>query len=143
GLASLSVAATLWTYKAIAAMAGLGCVAQIRQEQQLVAHYSVPNQLGIGLGLGGITPAIRVVAGALFAGGLAWQLWRAARGADWVVCAGWAMLGALVTSAWLTPWYVVWVVALAAIAPERRLRAATLGFCAYVMLTRTGHLLLG
>jgi hypothetical protein len=73
---------------------------------------------------------------------VAWQLWRAARGADWVTCAGWATLGALVSSAWLTPWYVVWVLPLAALAPGRRLRAAALAFCGYVLVTRTGYLLL-
>jgi len=60
-----------------------------------------------------------------------------------VACAGWATLGALATSAWLTPWYVVWALALAAVAPDRRLRAATLGFCGYVLLTRTAYILLG
>jgi alpha-1,6-mannosyltransferase len=121
----------------------LGFVAQIRDQQRLVAAYSVPNQLGVALGFGAITAGIRAVALVLFAANLAWQLWRAVRGADWVACAGWATLGALVTSAWLTPWYVVWVLALAAVAPSPRLRAATLGFCGYVMLTRIAYVLLG
>jgi alpha-1,6-mannosyltransferase len=121
----------------------LGFVAQIREQQALVAKYSIPNQLGLRLGFGGITAGIRDAAIGLFAANLAWQLWRAVRGADWVTCAGWATLGALVTSAWLTPWYVIWVLPLAALAPRRGLRAAALGFCGYVLLTRTGYLLLG
>jgi len=121
----------------------LGFLAPLRQQQQLVARYSVPNQLGVWLGFGAITAGIRAAAITVFAGNLAWQLWRALHGGDWVACAGWATLGALACSAWLTPWYVIWVLPLAAVAPDRRLRPAALAFCAYIMLTRTGYLLLG
>jgi len=37
---------------------------------------------------------------------------------------------------------VVWLLPLAAVSPSRRLRGATLAFCAYVLATRVlGHLL--
>lgn len=119
----------------------LGFVAQVRHQQQLVAVHSFPNELGIWLGFGGITAGIRVAAIAVFAGNLGGQLMRTLRGADWVACAGWATLGALACSAWLTPWYVTWILPLAAIARDRYLRAATLVFCAFVLVTRTRWLL--
>jgi len=114
----------------------LGFVPQLFGQQQLVAHFSVPNQLGVLSGAGGLTAPIRVACTAGFALALAVLLWRVRRGADWIAGAGWATLAALLTSAWLTPWYVVWLLPLAAIAPSRRLRLATLAFCAYVLATR-------
>ncbi|HEY1540343.1 MAG TPA: glycosyltransferase 87 family protein [Solirubrobacteraceae bacterium] len=114
----------------------VGFVPQIIQQQRLVARYSIPSELGFLLGQGGLTPAIRIgCAGALIVV-VTTLLWRTWRGADWVAAAGWATLTVLLTTAWLTPWYAVWVLPLAAISPSTRLRAATLGFCTYVMVTR-------
>jgi len=65
---------------------------------------------------------------------LAFALWRTARGADWRVAAGWTTLALLLSTAWLLPWYVTWALPLAAVGGDRRLRAATLVFCAYAVL---------
>jgi hypothetical protein len=111
-------------------------VPQLFAQQRLVAHFSVPNQLGVLLGQGGLTPSIRLACTGGFVLVLAWLLWRTRHGADWIAGAGWATLAALLASAWLTPWYVVWLLPLAAIGPSRRLRVATLAFCAYVLTTR-------
>lgn len=119
-----------------------GFVPQIFEQQRLVASYSVPNQLGVLLGQGGLTPSIRAACTTGLALALLWLLWRAWKGANWVVCAGWATLAALLASAWLTPWYVVWLLPLAAIAPSGRLRLASLAFCAYVVATRVVNYLL-
>lgn len=108
-----------------------------REQQQMVARTSVPNQLGVVLGYGGITAGIRALAFAVLAATLAWTLWRAWRGADWIACAGWATLALIACSAWLMPWYVVWLLPLAAIGRDRRLLAATLVMCAYVVAVRT------
>jgi hypothetical protein len=43
----------------------------------------------------------------------------------------------LATSAWLMPWYVTWVLPLAALGRDRRLVAATLALCAYLVVMRT------
>jgi len=120
----------------------LGFVPQIVQQQQLVARYSVPNELGVLLGQGGVTPAIRGICSAAFVLAVVWLGLLAWRGANWIACAGWATFAALVTSAWLTPWYAVWLLPLAAIGPSRRLRAATLVFCSYVIGTRISSYLL-
>jgi hypothetical protein len=108
-----------------------------REQQQMVARTSVPNQLGVVLGNGGITPVIRGLAFAVLAATLAWTLRRAWHGADWIASAGWATLALIACSAWLMPWYVVWLLPLAAIGRDRRLLAGTLLMCAYVVAVRT------
>jgi hypothetical protein len=114
-----------------------GVVRANRDQQHLVANTSVPNELGRLLGAGGITPAIRAVALAVLVATVAWTLVRAWRGAEWVACAGWATLALIVCSAWVMPWYAVWLLPLAAIARDRRLALATLALCAYLVAVRT------
>jgi hypothetical protein len=122
------------------AVFGTGVAGMLRSQvsqQNLVATASVPNQLGRLLGLGGATNGIRALALALFAIVLAALLVRTWRGMSWVTAAGWATLAMLVTSAWLMPWYVTWLLPLAAIGRDRRLVAAALGLCAYLVVMRT------
>jgi hypothetical protein len=113
-----------------------GFVNAIREQQNQVAVYSVPNQVGVALGLGGITAGIRLVAEAALIATLLLALRAAWRGADWVAAAGWTMFALLVTTAWLLPWYVTWLLPLAAISGDRRLRLASLALVAYVVITR-------
>ncbi|MEA2351045.1 MAG: alpha,6-mannosyltransferase [Thermoleophilaceae bacterium] len=113
-----------------------GFLSAVRQQQHDVAIYSVPNQVGELLGLGGITGGIRVAGAALLIATAAHALRRTWRGGDWVAAAGWATFALLVTSAWLLPWYVTWLLPLAAIAGDRRLRVAALALSAYLVATR-------
>src|SRR3954468_6097977 len=111
--------------------------AQVDQ-QNFVATASVPNQLGRLLGLGGLTDGIRGIALALFVAALAALLVSTWRGRlDWIAAAGWATLAMLATSAWLMPWYVTWLLPLAALGRDRRLVAAALALCAYLVAMRT------
>ena len=48
-----------------------------------------------------------------------------ARGADWVRAAGWAAFGLLVASAYMVPWYLIWLLPVAAISRDRALLVAT------------------
>jgi hypothetical protein len=108
-----------------------------RDQQQMVARTSVPNQVGVLLGAGGITPAIRAVAVVALAAVVLWTLWRTWRGADWISGAAWATLALIVCSAWLMPWYVVWLLPLVPLARDRRLVPAALALCAYLVAVRT------
>jgi alpha-1,6-mannosyltransferase len=118
---------------------GIGGMLRAQVDQQnLVATASVPNQLGRLLGLGGVTDGIRAVALALLAAALATLLVRTWRGRlDWIAAGGWATLATLVASAWLMPWYVTWVLPLAALGRDRRLVAGALALCAYLVVMRT------
>jgi hypothetical protein len=63
---------------------------------------------------------------------LLYRTWRSP--ASWVSAAGWATLAVLVATAWLVPWYAIWLVPLAALSTDRRLFAASLVFCAYMLV---------
>ena len=109
----------------------------IQDQQDDVAIFSFPNQLGDWLGFGGMTDGIRAASIALFVGALAYLLVQTARGRlDWPTGAGWATAVLLVTTAWLLPWYLVWLLPLAAISGDRRLEAAALAIGAFVVYTR-------
>ena len=60
-------------------------------------------------------------------------LWRTWRGADPIRMAGWATLAILLASAWLVPWYLLWLLPLAALAHDSRLRWATVAFTAWTL----------
>lgn len=110
-----------------------GFLGAIGEQQQLVATHSIPAETARWIGLHD-TPAWwrdLFVAGFLLV--LAATLWRTAQGADWQAMAGWATLALLASTAWLLPWYAVWPLPLAAVADSRRLRIATLCFCAYAI----------
>jgi Glycosyltransferase family 87 len=118
----------------------LGFVSQIREQQQFVAAESVPGRLSSLLGHDTLPEWLRLLFGLAFAASLAGLLWATWRGrVDWLTAAGWATLALLLSTAWLVPWYVVWLLPLAAVARDPRLRGATLLFCVYVVATRVTY----
>jgi hypothetical protein len=50
-----------------------------------------------------------------------------------VRAAGWATFAILIASAWLVPWYILWLLPLAALAGDLRLTAASLALCAWML----------
>ena len=68
-----------------------------------------------------------------FAFSVALLLRWCARGADWVRAAGWAALGLLLASSYLTPWYVILPLPLAAVARDRALIACAVLVSAYLL----------
>jgi Glycosyltransferase family 87 len=88
---------------------------------------SIPGFIGTRLGLGTVGHPVALILGALFAVALGWLLWRVWQGKlDWIAGAGWAALALLVTAASLLPWYVAWLMPLAALGRDRRLWKASL-----------------
>jgi alpha-1,6-mannosyltransferase len=114
----------------------LGFLDALRLMQKDVALYSVPNTLGRLLGFGGITAGIRVVALAAFACTAALMLRRAWRGGDWLESAGWTIFAVLVVSAFLLPWYLLWLLPFAAVSRGNGLRYASLLLVAFIAATR-------
>jgi glycosyl transferase family 87 len=78
--------------------------------------------------------AVRAAYAVAFAAVALWLLLRTWRGADPIRMAGWATLALLVASAWLVPWYALWLLPLAALAADRRLELATAALCAWMLV---------
>lgn len=97
---------------------------------------SVAAQLGAVFGWVGSPPPIRLAAsviGVLIVVALVIATWR---GVGWVESAGWATLAVMVTSAYLLPWYIVWLVPLAAIGASCALRLASVAMTLFMLLVR-------
>jgi hypothetical protein len=113
----------------------LGFLNAVGEQQQLVAVHSIPAETARLFGLSGTPTWWRHLFVGLFVAVLALALWRTWRGAaDWRVAAGWTTLALLLSTAWLLPWYAIWLLPLAAVSGNRRLRGATLLLCAYAVL---------
>src|SRR2546421_1546460 len=110
-----------------------GFLTTVREQQDKVALFSVPNQVGHWLGLGGITGGIRALAIVLLVATVVLMLWRTWRGYDWIAATGWSTLALLVASAWILPWYTVWLLPFAALSRERLLKLGAIGLGAVVI----------
>lgn len=104
----------------------------LQDQSTLLTDFSVPNVLGLVLGVGGGTPVLlRIIDLAVVA---AIVILLRQRG-DWISRAGWATLGLIFTLAWLMPWYVIWLTPLAALGTSVRLRRATFALTLFVVVT--------
>jgi len=102
---------------------------------RLVIPMSLPNLLGLVLGQGGETATMRrLLSGVLVLSvlGCCVLAWRRR---DALTAAGWATIALMVTLSWVLPWYVLWVLPLAALSRSRALRASALAFGAFLLLT--------
>jgi hypothetical protein len=83
---------------------------------------SIPGFIGTRLGLGTVGHPVEIILTGVFAVTLCWLLRRVWRGElDWIAGAGWAAFALLVTAASLLPWYVAWLMPLAALGRDQRL----------------------
>jgi hypothetical protein len=76
---------------------------------------------------------VRALFGVAFACVAGWTLWGAWRGADPIRMAAWATAAILVATAWLVPWYLLWLLPLAALAVDRRLTLVTVALSGWVL----------
>jgi len=104
------------------------------ENQSRTSYMSIPITAAR---LTGLDPdAVRLAAAILFAAAIAYLLVWTWRGADWVRAAAWAALALLLATAWLLPWYLIWLLPLAAISRDRPLQLLTLGLTAYQLGAR-------
>ncbi len=103
---------------------------------------SIPGVISTRLGM----PTVGHIAGFVLAGAFAltlcWLLRRVWRGQiDWIDGAAWAMLAMLVASSSILPWYVAWLLPLAALGRDRRLATTAIVFTGVVQgITLLGYI---
>jgi len=115
-----------WDWLAAIGLAG--------ENQDRTSHMSVPITVAR---LTGLDPtAVRAAAIALYAALLAHLLVWTWRGGDWLRAAAWASFGLLLATAWLLPWYIIWVLPLAALSRDRPLQLSVLALTAFQLPAR-------
>jgi alpha-1,6-mannosyltransferase len=88
---------------------------------------SIPGLLLTLLGLRELSGTVGLVLDAGFVICLVWLVRRVWIGElDWITGAGWATVAMLITAGLLLPWYVGWLVPLAALSTDRRLMVAAI-----------------
>ncbi len=111
-----------------------GALGLAGENQDRTSHMSIPITFARLTGLD--ADPVRALALALYAVAVVVLLIRSWRGHDWVAAAAWATLGLLLATAWLLPWYLVWLLPLAAISRSRPLILLTLALTAYQLGAR-------
>jgi hypothetical protein len=109
-------------------------IPDLSTQSRLVTNLSLPNLLGLALGSGGETSSLHLVLGVVLVGSVALCCVQAYRSRDSLTAAGWASVALLVTLSWALPWYVLWVLPLAALSSSRRLRLTALGLGVYLII---------
>ncbi|HEY2439759.1 MAG TPA: glycosyltransferase family 87 protein [Solirubrobacteraceae bacterium] len=104
----------------------------LSQQSTLLTGTSIPNVLGLILHVGGGTPLLLkiCIVGVVLV--VAHQYFR---NRDWIAGAGWATLALIASLSWLMPWYVVWLLPLAALVRGPRLRRVSIALTVYLILS--------
>jgi len=110
-------------------------IPDLSTQSELVTSESIPNMVGLLFGAGGENELVRGVMSAALVASVAWCSWFAWRRRDTLTASGWASVALLVTLSWVLPWYVLWILPLAALSRSRRLRAVALVLGAYLIIT--------
>jgi hypothetical protein len=104
------------------------------ENQSRTSYMSIPITTAR---LTGIDPdATRLTAALLFAATITALLIWTWRGGDWLRAAAWAALALLLATSWLLPWYLIWLLPLAAISRDRPLQLLSLALTAYQLGAR-------
>jgi hypothetical protein len=109
-------------------------VPDLSTQSRLVTSESVPNLIGLAVGAGGENHLLHSLMSVVLVGSVLLCSWLAWRWRDSVTASGWASVALLLTLSWVLPWYVLWVLPLAALSSSRKLRAAALCVGVYLII---------
>lgn len=100
----------------------LHLVSTIQKVQSEGDWQSIPGFIGTRLGFGAVGQVTGFLLDGAFLVSFCWLLRRVWRGElDWIDAAAWAAVALLLTASSLLPWYVAWLIPLAALATDKRL----------------------
>ncbi len=109
-------------------------IPDLNTQSRLVTNESIPNLIGLAVGAGGENDTVRVVMSGVLAISVLLCCRLAWRRRDTITASGWASVALLLTLSWVLPWYVLWILPLAALSSSRRLRAAGLVVGVYLII---------
>jgi len=109
-------------------------IPDLSTQGSLVTNESVPNLIGLAIGAGGESNALRLLMSAILIASVGVCCWLAWRRRDTITASGWASVALLLTLSWVLPWYVLWVLPLAALSTSRRLRISALVLGVYLII---------
>jgi hypothetical protein len=104
----------------------------LSQQGTLLTPFSFTNLFGYAIGVGGGAPLLLHLADVVL---VAVVVWLARRRGDWLSHAGWATVALIASLAWVMPWYVIWVLPLAALGSSERLRRTVLVMTVFLVIT--------
>ena len=106
-------------------------IPNLSDQSSLLTDFSIPNIVGLVLGVGGGTPVLLKLAIVGVVGVVAYESFRQR---NWLVGAGWSTFALLASLSWLVPWYVIWLLPLAALGSSVRLRKTALAMTVFLIL---------
>jgi len=109
-------------------------IPDLSTQARLVTNISIPNLIGLALGAGGETETLHSLLSAVLVLSVLGCCVMAWRRRDSITASGWATVALLVTLGWVLPWYVLWLLPLAALSRSLRLRRTALVLGAYLMI---------
>ena len=111
-------------------------LARLQSIQSHGGEHSVSGWILTALGAERWIAPVGVVLDVAFVAAVVWLavgVWRGRL--DWITAAGWATVWMLVTAGFLLPWYVAWLIPLAALSRDRRLLIASVALTAICLTT--------
>jgi Glycosyltransferase family 87 len=104
----------------------------LSDQANLLTDFSFPNMVGLLIGIGGGSPGLLRIMSVAVVAVVAYELYRRR---DWLTGAGWSTFALIVSLAWLVPWYVIWLLPLAALALSPGLRRTALALTVFLVIT--------
>jgi hypothetical protein len=109
-------------------------IPDLSTQSRLVTSESVPNLIGLAVGAGGESAGVHKLMSAALALSVIACCWLAWRRRETITASGWAGVALIVTLSWVLPWYVLWILPLAALSHSRRLRVTALALGVYLII---------
>lgn len=139
---AMAAAAVLTVLTGLVAFGGdaLNGLNLISSNQDRSSRWSLPHRTVdgldalLGVGRGTATDVVRLIFVLILAAVVIYLLRRSYKKPEtWLANAGWATFGVLLASAWLVPWYMLWLLPFAALGKCRGLQIATIVLTAYTL----------